>query len=104
MNDLPASRVWMKLLLHMAAARATKDRCQVVRALVLVVASFVHFDRSLEVEMSKHKSSVAARMTVSARSSRHGLDRLVLLRPDSMSLDEFDITQSPPSQRPNTIL
>lgn len=103
-NALPPPRAWMKLLLHSAAARVTEDRCQVVRALVLVVASLVPLDSSVEVDMSKHRRSVAARMRLSARSSHHGLDGLVLLRPDSMSLDEFDVTQSPPSQRPNTIL
>jgi len=103
-NALPPPRAWMKLLLHLAAAWVTEGRCQVVRALVLVVASLVPLDNSVEVEMSKRRSIVAARMRLSARSSHHGIDGLVLLRPNSMSLDEFDVTQSPPSQCPNTIL
>lgn len=87
-----------------AGARVTEDRCQILRALVLVVASFVPLDHSVEVKLSKLKSSVTARTTASASSSRHGLDGLILFRPDSMSLDEFDIAQSSTSQRSNTIL
>jgi len=100
----PGSKAWMRLLLRLAAARVIEDGCQNLRALMWWIVPFILLDHSVEVDMSERKSSVAAQMTVSASSSSHGLEGLVLLRPDSMSLDKFDVTQSPPSQRPNTIL